>query len=148
MSKRWVGLVLVLTFAILIAAATAFQDFQLDSTAARDQASADTLNRTHQSAQVALASLRAAHMAYTSSGQGMDFWVKRAAELSSQLETATAELQAASISPEAKVHYDAAMSALGALNTLDQKVRDDLANGDRSLAAEVIFKDASTASER
>lgn len=148
MSKRGLGLVLVLMFAAAIAAGTAFQDFRFDISSAQDDASAERSTRTLQSAELALAELRAAQTAYVAEGQGAEFWLKRAADLSSRIETGLSELQSRSASPEARTHYDSALSALGALNTLDQKARDDLANGDRALAADVIFKDATSTADQ
>jgi hypothetical protein len=148
MSKRGVGLVLVLTFAVAVAAGTVFQDFRSDTSISREQTSSDALNRAHQAAQLALASLRGAQAAYVAADQSQDFWVKRASELAAQIEASLTELQTASTSAEAKSHYDAAMSALGVLNSLDQKARDDLQNGNRTLAAEIVFADTSIAAER
>lgn len=148
MSKRGLGLVLVLTFAAAISVAVVFEDFRIDDLAARDRASSDIVNRTLQSTQLSLAALRGAQAAYVAVGQGPDFWFQRGRELAAQIETNLGQLQAISTSADAKVHYEAAVSALGVLNGLDQKARDDLAEGDRALAAEVIFADATTAAGR
>ena len=139
---------MVLTFAVAIAAATVFQDFRFDTSSAREQASSDSLNRAHQSAQLALANLRGAQAAYVATDQSQDFWMTRANELAAHIEASLTELQTTSTSAEAKSHYEAAMSALGVLNSLDQKARDDLQNGNRTLAGEIVFADTSIAAER
>lgn len=148
MSKRGVGRVLVLTFAVALAAATAFQDFRLDTAAAEERAAADAFNRSSHTAQMALANLRGAQASYVAIGQDPAFWLKRAGELAAQLETSLAELQSGAKSPEAKSHYDAAISSLGVLNSLDQRAREDLSNGEGAVAAGVVFADANTAVER
>lgn len=146
MSKRRFGLVLVLMFAVAIAAAALVEDFTFDGLMARERASADTLNQSLESAQTAIANLRGAQAAYFAVGQGPEFWPQRASDLSAGIEQTISRLQTTA-PPAAAPHYDAALSALGGLNGLDQKVRDDLQNGAARLAADVIFSDANASAQ-
>src|SRR5260221_2408140 len=140
MSKRGLGLVLVLTF--VIAAATLVQDYRFDLSLARERAAADNVLRASSSVEMALANLRGAQAAYLAAGQSPDFWMKRASDLSAEIETSLASLQAAASAADARSHYDAAISASTVLNGVDQQARTDVANDERFLASDLVFMDA------
>jgi hypothetical protein len=146
MSKRGLSFVLVLAF--LIGVATIVQDVRFDQSLSRERVATDKIERTLGSADVALANLRAAEASYLATGQGPDFWMKRATELSAQIETLLTTVQAETASNEARPHYDAALSALGSLNGIDQKARDAVSHGERFLASDVVFMDAMEANRR
>ena len=146
MSKRGLGIVLVLTFAIAVAAVV--QDFRYDIDIARERLTTDSTHYTLESVQLALANLRTAQAGYLAAGQSSDFWMKRATDLAAEIESSLTAIQAASASPDARSHYDAALAALGGLNSLDQKARDDVANGDRSLASDLVFTDSTEPAAR
>src|SRR5438477_6844454 len=111
MSKRGLGVVLVLVFAI--AAGTLLQDYRYDQSIAREHAAAETLARTLSSVDLALANLRAAQAGYLATGQSAEFWMKRAVDLDAEIEGTLATLQAATTSADARTHYAAASAALG-----------------------------------
>jgi hypothetical protein len=147
MAKRTAGLVLLVLFAVASAAAALYSHFHFDNLIAQERAGADAFARTVHTAQLALADLRGAQAAYFAAGQGPDFWPKRASETAAALERSISELQAGATSPAAKAHYESAVSALGGLNSLDQKARDDMDIGESRLAADVIFGDATASAE-
>ena len=148
MSKRGFGLVLVLSFAVIASAAAAIQDFRLDDRSAHDFFASQAVIDNVGAAELALVNLRGAQAAYVAPGQGGVFWFKRATDLATDLEERLSALQSQSGTLAARTHYDNAISALGTLNGLDQKVRDAVSNGDPLLAAEVIFADASGLADR
>jgi hypothetical protein len=148
MSKRGLGLVLVLSFAVIASAAAAIQDFRLDDRSAHDIFANQAVIQNIDAAELSVVNLRAAQAAYVAPGQSESFWFKRATDLATDLEQRLNALQSDSAPPAARAHYDAAISTLGTLNGLDQKARDAVNNGDRSLASEVIFADASGLADR
>ena len=148
MSKRGLGLVLILTFAVAGGAAALLQDFRFDQSLAREHLSAEQVSRRLASTQVTIANLRGAQAGYLAVGQGPDFWMKRASELAADVEKNLSEAQATTVSAEARAHYDAAISVLGGINSLDQKARDDIASGERLLASDVVFMDLTDSTQR
>jgi hypothetical protein len=148
MSKRGLGLVLVLTFAVGIAAASVFQEFRFDQSIALERASADAVTRKLDEAALTLANFRGAQAGYLAAGQGPDFWMKRATDLAADLEHRLTDVQAMTHSPEARAHYDAALAAVGGLNSLDQKARDDIGAGERLLASDVVFMDSTETAQK
>src|SRR4029453_19555244 len=97
MSKRGLSFVLVLAF--LIGVATIVQDVRFDQSLSRERVATDKIERTLGSADVALANLRAAEASYLATGQSPDFWMKRALELSAQIGTLPATVQARKTTP-------------------------------------------------
>ncbi len=147
MVNRRLGLVLVVMLAIASAAGAFYADLHFDNLIAQERVAMDAFNRHVQTAHVTLANLRAAQAAYFAVGQGPDFWPKRARELAAELEQTVSALQSAASSGAARAHYESAVSALGGLNSLDQKARDDIDIGETRLAADVIFSDSSASTE-
>src|SRR5260221_12238864 len=82
MSKRGLGLVLVLTLAVAVGAAAVFQDFRFDRALAQERVSAEQVSRRLESTPLSIANPRGAQAGYLSVGQGPEFWMKRARELS------------------------------------------------------------------
>jgi hypothetical protein len=147
MVNRRLGLVLVVMLAIASAAGAVYANFHFDNLIAHERAAVDAFNRHVQTAHVTLANLRGAQAAYFAVGQGPDFWPARARELAAELEQTVSALQSAASSEAARSHYESAVSALGGLNSLDQKARDDIDIGETRLAADVIFSDSSESAE-
>ncbi len=148
MSKRGLGLVLVLMFAVAVGAAAIVQTFQFDLSLAREHVSAEQVSRRLASTQLAMANLRGAQAGYLAVGQGPDFWMKRASELARDVEQSLTDLLTTTASADARAHYDAAISLLGGINGLDQKARDDISNGEHLLASDVIFMDLTESTQR
>jgi hypothetical protein len=146
MNKRGLGFLLVLTFLIGIAALA--QDYRFHRSLSIQRDAANQTERAIGSAEMALANLRTAEASYLATGQGPDFWMKRGTELSAQIEGLLTTLQSSTTSAEARPHYDAALSALGSLNGIDQKARDAVSHGERFLASDVVFMDAMEANRR
>jgi hypothetical protein len=142
MIGRRLGLVLVLTLSVAVTAGALIEGFRLDDRISRERASGDLLNQKQQTAHLALAKLRGAQAAYFAAGQGPAFWQSRASELAAGLEQDLTDLQGAASSDAGRAHFEAALAALGGLNSLDQKARDDLAQGSTGIAADVVFSDA------
>jgi uncharacterized protein YdcH (DUF465 family) len=148
MSKRGLGLVLALTVAVAAGAAAVLQDFRFDRSLAHEHVSAEQVSRRLEATQLSIANLRGAQAGYLAVGQGPDFWMKRAGDLAANVEKNLSDAQASVASADARAHYEAAMSILGSINSLDQKARDDIANGERLLASDVIFMDLTESVQR
>src|SRR4249920_1210896 len=104
MSKRGLGLVLILTFAVAGGAAAILQDFRFDRSLAREHLLAEQVSRRLASTQVTIANLRGAQAGYLAVGQGPDFWMKRASELAADVEKNLSEAQATTVSADARAH--------------------------------------------
>ena len=138
-------MLLALSFAVAIASIV--QDFRYDLSSTRQHTATLTMEREVGSLDLAVANLRAAQAAYVAAGQGPDFWMKRASDLSSEIEIRINSLQAVSASPEARAHYDAALAALGSLAALDKKARHAIDGGERLQASDVIFMDSAESTQ-
>src|SRR5437764_13109874 len=102
MSKRGLGLVLVLMFAVFAAAAAGFADFRLDDLIARDRLAADTTQRSLAAAQLGLADLRTAEAAYVAPDQSAEFWFKRGTQVAAELEQQLGSLETDTAAPAAR----------------------------------------------
>jgi GAF domain len=140
MSKRGLGVLLVLSFAVAVASIV--QDVRFDLRSTQQQSSADSIERTIGSIDLSTANLRAAQAGYVAVGQGPDFWMKRAAELLSEIEIGISGLQTSTVSAEARTHYDAALAALTALGAKDKKARSAIAGGERLQASDLVFMES------
>jgi hypothetical protein len=141
MQNRSVRLVLLLLF-VLAAAGTIFQDMRFDAAIARERAAAADVDRDFAALDVTLADFRAAQAGYVAVGQGAQFWMTRAADLTAQLDETVERLATATTSEAAKAHYQAARAALAELLKIDQKARQNVTNDQRYLASDLIFVDA------
>jgi hypothetical protein len=144
--KRHLGLFALL--AVFIIVGSLVLDFLLSRAVARDRASIASVEREIGSLQVALADLRAAEAAYVATGQGRDFWVRRASELVTRLESGLTQLQESATSEETRSAYQAALATLANLTSLDQKARAHVENDQRLLAADVVFIESLEGSQR
>jgi hypothetical protein len=143
---RHLGLVALL--AVLFVLGTLALDVWLDRSVARDRASIASIARELSSLEVAAADLRGAQAAYVATGQGPDFWMRRAGELAARIEGGLTTLREASSHDDARAGYGAALASLGQLTTLDRKARDFVANDQRFLAADVVFIESVEPAER
>ena len=84
MSKRGLGVLLVLSFAVAVASIV--QDYRYDISTTGQHNATVAMEREVGSLDLAVANLRAAQAAYVAAGQGPDFWMKRASDLSSEIE--------------------------------------------------------------
>ena len=141
MQNRSVRLVLLLLF-VIVAAGTIYQDMRFDAAIAHERAAAADVDRDLAALDVTLADFRAAQAGYVAVGQGAQFWMTRAADLTAQLDETVDRLATASTSDAAKTHYLAARSALAELLKIDQKARQNVTNDQRYLASDLIFVDA------
>lgn len=146
MSKRGVGLLLVLT--LIIALGTLAQDYRFDSLIAQERAAGQALDREFGSWAQSLAGVRAAQIAYTAIGQSTDTWAKRAASALDALTSGIDRRRASSVSAGAAGHYEAASTALQDLRAIDGRARASANQGDRLYAADLIFMDASAANDK
>jgi hypothetical protein len=100
------------------------------------------------SADIALADLRAAQAAYLSVGQGVEFWMARTNDTLVELNATLTTLQSATLAPDARARYDAALAAMNSVNALDTKARDNIVSRQLFLASDVVFMDGLEANRR
>ena len=141
MQNRSVRLVLLLLF-VLAAAGTIYQDMRFDAAIARERAAAADVDRDFAALDVTLSDFRAAQAGYVAVGQGAQFWMTRAADLTAQLDETVDRLATATTSETAKSRYLTARAALADLLKIDQKARQNVSNDQRYLASDLIFVDA------
>ncbi len=144
--KRHLGLFAIL--AVLAIVGTLALDFLLSRSVARDRASSAAVEREIGSLQVALADLRTAQAAYVAAAQTPDFWIRRASELSTRLESGLTQLRESAPSEVARSGYQAALGTLANLVSLDKKARDYVQDDQRFLAADVVFIESLEGSQR
>jgi hypothetical protein len=147
MKRRGFGLLLVLT--LVIAAGTLYQDYRFDTMLAKDRAASTAIDRQFASLDLTLANLRAAQAGYVAAGQGPQFWMARETDLATDLEDSISRLSSSTPLTDARAHYDAAMIALGDLNSVDGRARDDVNNKDSKFeASDLIFVDGLQAAQK
>lgn len=143
---RHLGLFVVL--ALLLAAGTLFQDLRFDRSLVVNRATAAALDRQCGSIEVALSDLRAAQAGYLATGQGPDFWMRRASDLFAQLESSLTTLRDGSTNGEARAHYESSLAALAGLSGIDKRAREQIQAEQPFLAADLIFVDSVDGSQR
>jgi hypothetical protein len=72
----------------------------------------------------------------------------RATDLAAEIEDGIARLSSSTPSSDARAHYDAAMTALGDLNTIDSRARDDVSKDQKFEASDLIFVDGLQATQK
>lgn len=144
--KRHLGLFAIL--AVLAIVGTLALDFLLSRSVARDRASSAAVEREIGSLQVALADLRTAQAAYVAPSQTPDFWIRRAGELSTRLESGLTQLRESAASEVARSGYQSALGMLAHLVSLDKKARNYMQDDQRFLAADVVFIESLDGSQR
>jgi len=140
MSKRGIGLLLVLT--VIIALGTIALDYHFNRLMNDERGAAFARDRELGSLAETLATLRAAQAGYVAAGQGTSFWMTRVSELLAQLDGSIGKHRAATSSADARALYDAAGSALSDFNAIDSRARTSVNQGDRLYASDLIFMDA------
>ncbi|HKW01695.1 MAG TPA: hypothetical protein VJN96_17840, partial [Vicinamibacterales bacterium] len=146
MRKRGFGVLFVLT--LVIGAGTVFQDFRFDSLLEQKRDAAAAVDRQLGSIDVAIADLHGAQAGYVAAGQGPAFWIARATDLLTRIETDLTSLRSAAATADAAEHYDAALVALHDLKAIDARARSDAAGDRRLEASDRVFTDSREANER
>lgn len=146
-SVRHRNLGLLFAFIVLLAIGTLVQNFRFDQSLARTRASAETVDHRIGTAEVTLSDLRAAQTAYLATGQGPDFWMQRAGELSGQIDTAIGDLRQGA-DDDARTHYAEASAALQALMKIDGRARADIQNDQRFMASDLILTDSTAPAQQ
>ena len=146
MRKRGFGVLFVLT--LVIGAGTLFQDFRFDTLLEHERDTAASVDRQLGSVDVAIADLRGAQAGYVAAGQGPPFWISRATDLFTRIETDLTSLRSATATTDAATHYDAALVALNDLKAIDARARADAMGDRRFEASDRVFADSREANER
>src|SRR5438874_2209653 len=87
----------------------------------------------------ALADLRAAQQAYVAAGQGVAYWVPKAASIATSIGQTLATLKASAASAASRASLDEAASTLTEFAAIDKRARDYIASGQPLMAGDVIF---------
>jgi hypothetical protein len=140
LKKRGSGLLVVLT--VIVALGTIVQDYRFNSSIATAQASVVAVDRELGQIDLALADLRAAQAGYVAAGQGPDFWMGRASELATAIQTSLQTVRDATPSVEARARYDAANRHLSELTSIDARAREQVGDEQRLFASDLIFMDS------
>jgi hypothetical protein len=146
MRKRGFGVLFVLT--LVIGAGTLFQDFRFDALLEHERDTAASVDRQLGSIDVAIADLHGAQAGYVAAGQGPAFWIARATDLFTRIDTDLTSLRSATASTDTATHYDAALVALRDLKGIDARARSDAMGDRRFEAADRVFTDSREANER
>lgn len=146
MRKRGFGVLFVLT--LVIGAGTLFQDFRFDTLLEHERDAAASVDRQFGSIDVAIADLHGAQAGYVAAGQGPAFWISRATDLFTRIETDLTSLRSATTSTDAATHDDAALVALRDLKGIDARARSDAMGDRRFEASDRVFTDSREANER
>jgi len=85
--------------------------------------------------------LRGAVQAYVAAGQGVDFWIGKVSKSTAALKQQLESLRSLASSSPARTALDNASSAIQDFEQLDRRARDYVRNGQRLLAADLIFAD-------
>lgn len=142
------GLTLLFALTFVLTAAVIIQELRFDHAAASTRESSLVTDRAIGDLTVAIADFRAAQTGYLATGQGPDFWMRRASEIAAKIETRLGQLRATSPVPEAVVHYAAAADALADVVAIDGRARESLGRDQRFLASDLIFMEGLEASQR
>ena len=127
---------------ILIALAGIGGNYALDMYRRDGRAAATRTNKDLRAVEQGLADLGAAQASYIAAGQNMEAanaWMNTATALSVQLESALANLNATTTSPEAKVHYTAATPLVDGITATDRKARGLVGTGQILVASDVVL---------
>src|SRR3954468_15911271 len=127
---------------VLIALIGIGGNYALDKYRRDGRTAAATINNDLRAAEQSVSDLGAAEASYIAAGQNADAantWMNTATSLAVQLETAIANLNAASTSSDARAHYEAAVPLAQALTANDRKAHAMAAAGQTLVAADVVL---------
>ena len=141
------GARVLLVICCLIAGAAAFQSFRFGQVQHDERLRVLSVERNAGALLVTLADLRGAQMAYLATGQGPDFWMRRADELAGRLQSGIADLRGGTAAA-AQHHLATASSAVTNLMQLDGRARQAIEAEQRFLASDLIFADGVTGTQQ
>ena len=144
-SKRSVGFLLALIS--VVAVATIFQDYRFDGLIDREHAAGRAIDSDLAQIATSVSELRAVQASYVATGQAPAAWMTRGTELFDRLQQALDLRRQAAPTSAAVSKYDAALTALGALQAIDARARVSVRQDDRLHAADLIFIDALTSTD-
>ncbi len=138
------SLVVRLTLAavfVTACSAAAYFVWTSESKARRSVDDARAFDQTAIDAERTVLDLRAAERAYVAAGQGSDFWIGKVSETTAALKRQLESLRLLASSSPAQSALDNASSALQDFERMDRRARDYVRNGQKLLAADLIFAD-------
>lgn len=138
------GARLLLVLGCVLAIGTVVQDFRFNSSTRLAEGDAQGAEREFGVVLTSLANLRAAQTAYLATGQGPEFWMRRASEIAAEMQTGIGRIRASVGSAQARVNLDSATTALTDLMNLDKRAREAIASDQRFLASDIIFAEGLT----
>src|ERR1044072_865259 len=121
--------------------ATAYFVWTSESQARRGVDDARAFDQTAIDLETAVLELRAGQQAYVAVGQGLNFWVGKVAESTATVKRRLDSLRSFASSPAAQAAIDNASSAFQDFEQMDRRARDYVRNGQKLLAADLIFAD-------
>jgi hypothetical protein len=128
--KQRFGRVAAVLVLVAAAAASAQQAVTRSRAASASEQRVAAIATASARADAALAELAAAERAYVAPGQGLDFWAGKVDEALASARASLTDLQAPS-----------AISRLDDFIAMDRRARDYMGNGQRAMAADLIFAD-------
>ena len=121
--------------------AAAYLVWTSESQVRRSGDSARAFDQTAIDVERTILDLRAALQAYVAAGQGSDFWIGKVSQTTAALKQRLESLRSLDSSSSAETALDNASSALQDFEQLDRRARDYVRNGQKLLAADLIFAD-------
>ena len=146
MKKRGLGVLLVLT--LIVAGVTLGQDLRFDNSLTAERASLEALGARLAALDRSVAELRAAQAGYVATGQDPAYWMAQAGTVAGRIEAELGSLAAAASNEEARVHFEAAGTALADFHSIDDRARTHVGDNQLFLASDLIFMDSLEAGRR
>jgi hypothetical protein len=143
--KSSLGLLVVI--AVLLTLGTIFQDYLFERSLTHERATLLATEREVGSLEVAVAELAGAQARYLTDGEAHDFSLRRGSEIAEAMGTSLTRLRESTRSQEARARYDAALTGLSSLSSLDRRARELVETDQRALAADVLFGNSLEASQ-
>ncbi|MCC7008226.1 MAG: hypothetical protein IT184_05370 [Acidobacteria bacterium] len=140
-TRAFLGLLVVL--AVIAGFGALFSGFRVTQSIDRERHAVTSRERETAAIDVALSDLKAAQHAYFApQPQARELWMRRGADLLARLETMLAGVRDAAAEAGARRRYEAALAAVAGLADTDSRAREQLANAQADLAADLIFTDS------